>query len=443
MLHECVYFRVGHWTTLRLNDLRLRLLAIGGVCLLLFGFGIYKLRRQFPANWANILIKRSEISGSTTRDILAGLRATVVEGQNVRAGAIVDLATFVQPDGGATTVTLIEGTYTKSTIEPTASWKTLGEDVLLVNSVDERQSLSGGISGQIGEGCGLPESDMVPLNLGDVALHPCTGAYRSNYGIRWVANLAIIVWDNPNRAKLPCWNNFGADLTGNYRQCVKDAVTLALSNLFRELHTRRNVRPRAIVFPGLGTGTGHLDKDAFYDIFFDRFYSELTSIRGDYNLPDKIYLQTFSGEEPSVWAQTATAIARNLSEKSSDWNYAEHKNDLSDWASVVGIAGALALITIAGGVGVRVPLFRDSDAIDGGRLIALLVGWFSAALGLTTITKSVIALLPRRYDPWPQIAAAFIVVLLTGPLLRASKQFETAAKEAEPKPEVDRRSNYE
>jgi hypothetical protein len=66
---------------------RLRLVAIAGVFVILSSVGAYKLHRQFPRNWATVLVGPGKGSESTTRDLLYGLRA-VAESENIRPGSI-------------------------------------------------------------------------------------------------------------------------------------------------------------------------------------------------------------------------------------------------------------------------------------------------------------------------------------------------------------------
>ena len=107
-----------------------------------------------------------------------------------------------------TRIILIEGAFEDSIIEPSDVWRTLGHDLLLVNSVDEGESGAGGISKRIRTGCELYRQTNAQLNLGDFALRECHGPYRNSLNIRWVANLAIIINDNPDSEKPPCWNEY-------------------------------------------------------------------------------------------------------------------------------------------------------------------------------------------------------------------------------------------
>lgn len=405
---------------------RIKLVIMAGLSSLAFVFGLYKVRHEFPAQWALLLTGQDHPSESPKRRILYGLEA-VSDTNNVRPGASLPLAEFVKADGTTTKLIMIEGKFSEAAIEPPSAWQNLGKHILLVNSVDEGQKRSGGISGKIGAGCGLAESSQLPLNLGEAVFHPCSGPYHKEVNADLVANLAVVIWENPNSTKPPCWNNYGSDTSAKYQQCIAEAVSAALRDMFRQLHGRRE-NIDAIVFPAVGTGVGQLDKESFYQRLFAQLYKELDFSNQTYELPPKIYLLVYSGATSSDWGQTKNAIAGNLAAMISDWNEAEHKNNASDWASLVGVAGGLSLLLILVVVGIPLPVVGKTTVALAEAPIALVIGWFSASLGLMTVFKGIIAALPRAYDPWSQIAISLIVVFVCGPLLRASKAFDTIVK---------------
>lgn len=403
--------------------MRLRLMA--ATLLLFFGVGVYKVLRRFPDPWARVLVGGNAPDESTKSRIHHGLRG-IEKSSNVRPGAVLPLVEFATASGATTRLTLIEGYFQASGIAPDSTWTRLGPHVMLVNSVDQTEEPSQGVSRGIGTGCGPRAAGRIPLNLGDVSLHPCAGPYNKRDHVAWVANLAIIVLNNPDSDKRPC-GAYGE--TGEtYQQCVAQVVATALRNLFKELHSHPNIRIDSLIFPAVGTGKGQLRKDTFYQLLFSQLFKELAYSGSLYQLPPTIYIQTWVGDR-TKWGPTKNAIASSLTDLVTDWNDTDHKTDAADWAAFVGIAGGLALLLLCASVGRSLPLLgKDAAVLAAGPSIALFIGWFSASLGLVTALKSVIALLPSKFDPWPQILIGCSVALGCGPLLRAVQRFDSEVR---------------
>jgi hypothetical protein len=410
------------------KSVRLRLLTVALGLLVVTGVGIYKIVHESPRQWAWVITDGNHTPDTTKRELLSRLEAVTTQ-DGVRMGALVPLGTFVKPDGSLTTITLVEGSLSEASIDPKTSWQGLGDHLLMINSVDQDQTRDGGLSGKIGAGCGLAQEYKPPLNRGDVAFHECSGQYHQQHGVDWVANVAIVVWTNPDSAKRPCWNSEVPDDKSKYQQCVAEDVTAALRNLFKELHPRNDIVFDAMVFPAIATGTGKLTMEAFYQILFDQLYTELAFAGSGRRLPRQIYLLAFSGWPPAVWSQTKNAVASKLSDRITDWKEAEHKIDVSDWASLTGVAGGLATLLLTVAVGTSFSFLEgDSRALAKSASPALLLGWFSASLGLITAFKPLSALLPASLGSWPQVISGFLVVFLCGPLLRAGQKFDSTIK---------------
>jgi hypothetical protein len=404
---------------------RRRLRAMAASLLLLFAFGVYKVLRQYPNRWAQVVPVGDDFSDeSTKRQILRGLQK-VEQAEKVRPGALSPLADFFTASGSRTRLTLVEGTFLASDIEPAYTWQRLGQRLTLVNSVNQDQDLAQGISLAIGTGCGVSQARRIPLNLGDVSINRCVGLYHKRDRVDWVINMAVILQQNPNSERLPCRNS-GSDTDTKYQQCVAEAVSTALRNFFKELHRRSDLQATSIVFPAVGTGRGGLQKDLFYETLFSQILKELANER--YQLPSTIYLQVWGGDR-TAWSQTKNAIATRLADTVTDWNDTEHRYNGADWAAVLGVAGGMALLLLGASFGRSLPFLRkDAAGLAANPSIALLIGWFSASLGLVTVFKSMIEQLPRTFLPWPQIVVGSIVALGCGPLLRAAQRFDSTIK---------------
>jgi hypothetical protein len=410
---------------------RARLFAFAVLLVAVFCLGVYETRRAFPRSWATVISAKND-SESTKAQIIQLLDAVTVAGR-VRAGSSVPLVYFHKLDGEPLRIVLVEGTFSTSFIEPLNTWTQIGHRVLLINSVDQDQTISGGISGQIGVGCEIDNAvGQRRLNIGDVAFRECNGAYREQSHVRWVANLAVVVWENPDSDKRPCWNAEAGDPRAKYQQCVADDTTTGVRTFFKELHQHPNLNPDAIVIPALGTGTGQLAKETFYRILFEQIYSELGRAKPKNKSASTIYLQVFGGEPPEGWSKTKNAISAALAEKVEDWSDAEHSTDATEWASFVGVAGGMSIFLVLSAMNLKVPMAkRDHTAFSRSVSLPLIFGWCSAAFGLATAAKSLLAFLSPWSAPWLQIAVGILAVPCCGPLLRAAQLFDKTVKPPE------------
>lgn len=404
---------------------RLRLLA--AALLLICAASFYRVLLDSLKPRADVLVGDDRLGGSTKRRLLIGLQR-IQKDDNVRAGAVLPLVNFIAANKGVTTLDLVEGTFLTSGIAPLDTWRRLGDHLLLLNSVDQDQALSQGVSVGIGAGCGLQQQHgLAPLNLGDVTLRPCRGPYHTQYHVDWVANLAIIIRNNANSEQMPCFNGSAPDLDDKYQACVEDAVGLALRNLFEELHLRQDIEPDGLVVPALGTGVGHLPKERFYRTLFGQILTQLNS--SSFSLPRVVYLQVWA-KDRTPWAKTKNALASRLAETIGDWSTTDRKNDYADWPEVLGVTIGLALLLVGASSAKPLPLVgKDADALGAGSVFSLLIGWFATSLGLATVFKPIVTLLPPRLNPWPQILLGVITTIACGPFLRAIQRFDASVKQ--------------
>jgi hypothetical protein len=381
-----------------------------------FAIGVKEISARSPTEWVRIDL-HSKPRGATPKiNILKNLPPTLpAEGLAPRA-----LATFVRQNGQPLTIQLLTARLSDTSFDAQPDWKSLGERLLILNSVDEAQSIDGGISGPIGAGCGLDKADRPTLNRGDVDFHECQGVYHDKFGIDTVANVAIVVWANPDSEKRPCWNAEGSDIESKYQACVKEDTSNAIVNFIDQVRTQQDVN--GIIVPAVGTGTGRLAKEDFYFLFFSQISLILNDAEASKNFPKNVYLLVNPSDTAVAWGQTRNAIATSLGRIATIWQNAEHKSSTSEWAPLVGVAGGAACFLMLSGIG-RFPPWMRNDAIvlrDNFSLLFLLA-WLASAIGLATGAKTFVAMFSTDYlAPWLEATAGFFVVFLAGPLLRAA-----------------------
>jgi hypothetical protein len=408
---------------------RLRLMAVA--LLLICAVSFHRVLLDSLKSRADVLVGNDLWVGSTKRQLVIGLQRiqSYVEKDkkaNVIAGSDLALVNFTAANRAVTRLDLVEGTFRKDKIEPGKTWRGLGRHLLLINSVDQDQTLSQGVSVGIGAGCGLQQHGLGKLNLGDVMLHQCKGAYHTKYHVDWVANLAIIISNNADSEKRPCFNSSAPDQDEKYQACVEDAVGQALNHFFEELH-RQGIEPDGLVIPALGTGLGHLPKERFYRTLFGQILTQLNS--SSFSLPRVVYLQVWAGDK-TPWPTTKNALASQLAEAIGNWDAADRKNDYADWPEVLGVTVGLAVLLVGASFAKPLPIVgKDADALGAGSVFSLLIGWFATSLGLATVFKPIVTLLPPRPNPWPQILLGVITTIACGPFLRAIQRFDTSVKQ--------------
>jgi hypothetical protein len=277
------------------------------VILALLGlYGIWRIQVLYPTQWAWISAQ-VEVPGSPATTLVRAMQH-VSDEHGPKANTRLKLAEFVQNNGRHTQIVLVQGWFFEESIESRDVWKTLGNDVLLVSSVDESLSGHGALSGPITVGCKIKEDEKATQPVGSASIDECHGIYQDKFHINNVARLSAIV-GTPSSGWTPC-SKFAEH---EDQACVSDAIARGLKDIFSQVDTRRSID--AIVFPPIGTGEGKLPKGRFYDILLKD--TLIHQLNGGHFLPSTVYLQVQRSEgEPngSRWPETMSGIAGALAE---------------------------------------------------------------------------------------------------------------------------------
>ncbi|WP_213806598.1 hypothetical protein [Granulicella sp. dw_53] len=373
--------------------------------------------------WAKILCPNVPTGQPVGMTIAKGLRQNSVDG-HVKPGAVVPLISLVRADGGTTTITLLEGDLQDTGIEPSDTWSKLSRPMAIFNSVDEKQSLSGGISGKIGTGCALEsQGDLGTLQKGQVNYLPCTGPY-TKLGVTTVINSAVVVWTNPETEDRACWNTV-TDSKDSYEECIQTAVSDSLNAAFSASGAHKDIH--ALVVPALGTGVGKLSKERFYKTLSSNLLDVLTAKDGR-SLPQTIYLLTWRNEDAATWGETRTGISKSIATIYNTWIESAHTTAGDDRLQLCGVFIGMALLLLsAAWIPHSTQVYADLQQLRGQNAITYSFGWIAAALGLTSVLKYLSAGVD---DPtiaaWITLGIGFAAVFLCGPLLRIFKQTKTA-----------------
>ena len=372
--------------------------------------------------WAKVLCAGGPTGQPVGMTIATALRQVTVDGR-AKAGALVPLISLKRADGRTTTITVVEGDLGSDGIEPSETWKRLSRPMAIFNSVDEKQSLSGGISGKIGDGCGLASrGDLGPLQKGDVNYLSCQGPYKA-LGVSTVINSAIVVWTNPETEERACWDKV-TESKDSYEECIQTAVSDSLNAAFSASGDHRDLH--ALVIPALGTGVGKLSKERFYKTLSTSLLAVLTAKDGRY-LPDTIYLLTWRNEDAETWAETRTGISKNVATIFNSWTTTAHDTAGNDRLQLCGVFVGMALLMLtAAWIPSSVKLYADLEQLSGPNAITYSLGWIAAALGLTSVLKYLSAGADGVVAAWTTLGVGFAAVFLCGPLLRIFKQAKTA-----------------
>jgi hypothetical protein len=308
-----------------------------------------------------------------------------------------------------------------------------GRSTLLVNSVDETQSISGGISGPIGVGCGLERFSGQLLSDGDVADHPCAGPYATASGVTRVANVAIVSWKPGDLGTPSCFETYLGSNEESYPRCVEDAVRKGIGEAFSVVDPSGKPYD-AVILPSIGTGTGPLEKERFYEIFFEVLLNKLGG-PGSSTIPQDIYLQVWSNDTPRSFASLINGVKSGTATAVSTWTGSPRTNSFVG-IRLAGIAGGIGILMIAFSASRQLALrwpkiymlmHGDAPLI----LLALLVISYGLADGFARILPSV-----GRYDAPFQLALGFVTTLLGAPMARALKQAEEAMRTGSEKTET-------
>ncbi|WP_027803601.1 hypothetical protein [Paraburkholderia dilworthii] len=381
-----------------------------------FAIGVKEISARSPTEWVQIHLYGKPKGATPKINIMKSLPQTLpADGMPPQA-----LATFVKQNGQPLTVQLLTARLTDKSFDGQPDWKSVGDRLLILNSVDEAQSIDGGISGPIGTGCRLDKADRPTLNRGDVDFHECQGVYHDKFGVDTVANVAIVVWANPDSQKRPCWNAEGSDIESKYQACVKEDTSNAIVSFMDQMRNQKDVN--GIIVPAVGTGTGRLAKEDFYFLFFAQISLILNDAEASKDFPRNVYLLVDPSDTAVAWGQTRNAIATSLGRIASNWQNAEHKSSIGEWAPLVGVAGGAACFLLLSGIGWFPPwMHNDAVVLQDNFSISFLLAWLASAIGLATAAKTFVVMFSTDYrTPWLEVAAGFVVVFLAGPLLRAA-----------------------
>lgn len=356
---------------------------------------------------------------------LGAIRTAVASGR----GGPIDLLSLRTPDGSSTTISAIVGHFESTDIEPHDTWVNASlSNAMLVNSVDEHESNSGGMSGAISDGCGFTDQ-RASLGPGLVHRHVCAGKYLQ-FGIHQIANIATVTYTDVN-AGAPCYNPNASDET--LKLCVKGVIHKGLQHLFKSLSKDSQAeRPDAVIIPQLGTGHGGLDKATFYESLTQSIEWLLEESGPHPHLPRRILLQAQLDSDGTLHSGDE-ALAAQLLELQTHWNSPSHhtKVDSTGLWVAVGVLAGVAVMSLLG----RVPTAVGAGAPIGQRFLFAL-GWSMAAYGSATgILKLVDAasdVAPWVMTPLAIAATGSLCVLLSGYLLAAGNRYKDSASASAP-----------
>ncbi len=392
---------------------RFSILALAVILALVAAYGLSRIQREYPSDWARILPQVSAPE-SPAIDLQRALQQ-ISDGDGPKAGSRLPLAQFVQSDGSRILVVLVEGQFFDRSIEPREVWRTLGRDLILVSSVDERRSSTGNLSSPVTAGCAIPTEEF-SQQLGSTSINECQGVYRKEFHIHAVARMSAVV-EASNADQSPCWARYGiSGREADYQTCISNAVASGLGDLFSGVHARQSVD--AIILPAIATGTGKLSKAAFYNkLLVDTLVPQLNR---DYYIPGTIYLQVWRGDPDKRWPETEIAIAGAVAAAVTTWNFrSEHKAPDSEWLSLTGVAIGSCLMLLILTVGVRFGILSDLLPVVSPFRPVFVVSWISAAVGLVSVFKAVFGFFPAHLNPYLQVAAGALAAFLCDPMTRA------------------------
>lgn len=411
---------------MRMRESTRRRIALGvsGFLLLCFsGFGIVKIYYVSPLRWANIFESKE---GATDKDqVLAALARVTRPDGKVDEHALLKLARFKTVQGREVDLQIVQARFLDDQISPKDDlWQNLGERMVLVNSVDQNQSVDlkkvseRAIARHINPGCGFIEQSKIEppkwLNPGEADLHPCLKPY-SDEGIKWLDNLAIVTYDAQGTQK-PCFNRYASTDNDKYQDCVVKDLKVGLEYVFNQLRTLKPT-PTAVIFPAIATGQGKLLKGTFYEEFAKQLLRGLENSEKDNSfLPRNIYLRVDADNSPEEWYDTRFSLSEQIPFLVSSWNHEPH-GSAEEWSSVIGVtlAFGMVLVVIAG----RYPTSMLGVSLHEfytGTLWLRLVGWFLASLGLMKSFDFFVPLLPDPLRLWGRVALGILLVLGIVPL---------------------------
>jgi hypothetical protein len=407
----------------RRTSLGIAIAVLSCLCIL----GLIKVRRTHPSQWATLLIAEQGQSESNADRLRRALNGITDSNDQVASGAKLPLMILHTETGATVDLTVIEGEYGEQSIMPEESWRNLGKNLLLINSVDSEQSTEGidptALAPHLNHGCGV-QGKQPSLNMGEGDLHPCQGDYQAAAGIKWLENLAIVIYEQQGK-KPACYNDLAIGKAEQYHTCIVASLTKGLATLFDNVRAK-GAHPDGIIFPPLATGHGLLATADFYQHLANRISLELhrsdSSSAGlkRFALPPHIYLQVRAKDSAEKWFDTRMAISNTVLQLLDTWNTARHSPALDGWSAMAGVSGCLAVVLAA------VYLFSSSVNWLDLRLLAVLpewlviVAWFIAGLGVTRLFDAVGGFVPFEKGNVVEVVLGAVAVLLLLPGVKAA-----------------------
>jgi hypothetical protein len=391
--------------------------------LVVVGIGAIKLVGEYPRSWATVIPTAESPQLAVQRALDA-----ITDNGTPLAGKNVPLARYVQTDGRKSDVSLVEGDFFPTVIQPSNTWsKVVKRHGLLVGSFDEKRTGKGPLSEAITVGCSVHESD-ITLQLGKASILPCKGPYHSGGHFDWVAVLTPVTWNSDSREMemRACWERYGLAGNDGKTACAARAVKDSLSDLFDELQESKYNNVDTVVIPAIGTGIGQLTKANFYHtLFIDVLVDDLGKGK---LIPEHIGLEVTRFEDPNKWPDTKAAVSREIGSSVNAWKYDfEHKHGDSEWLSLFGVAcGGLVALVIGAFARPTSWLMESVDILTGKKQILKVILWASIAVGAVSLFKSFFSLFPAGLNPYAQIAAGFFAAMFVGPLLRMNDLVQNA-----------------
>jgi hypothetical protein len=388
---------------------------------------------RIPNQWAEITLPQANKSEQLEQQVFTALN-DMSENGRVTPGKQLSLARFITVHGGTVEIKVIEGTFQTDAITPEQVWKEIGRDLLLVNSVDEHESTYADrtMAPNILAGCGLkasriPDDVSIPpsLHIGGVNTVRCGGNYNKDFGIEWIANVAVVVKNNQGGMQQSCEALFAGGLTEQGQACVAKALNKAIGKLF-EVDIPKH-KPEAVILPSVATGQGSLETAVFYQTLESELVKRLmaTESSNTYILPKVLYFQIWSQDSPQKWDEKKRGISNLVASLVADWQSSKHEPEVGERPTLAGIAGGLALLLVITAT-TRVNLINvsGSNSLSHRPGFASVAGWFFGSFALAAVLKPILTSVPEDLYPWPQVCLAFLAVFFCGPLMRIIKQFD-------------------
>ena len=349
------------------------------------------------------------------------------------ANAPILVARLMRAGGRPLEIWVVKGHFSTSDIEPQDQWTALGSHLLLVSSVDEKENSGeevatqgGGLHASVDVGCGLQAAPSNPIAAGNLSLQTCRGPYN-RFGISDVADIAVVVGRDV-ASGVSCIEYSARGEDADYQRCLTESAAKAVHILFGELFGKRDKTFDGVILPGLGTGIGGMNAEAFYDPLFAQIVSDAKEATGAAELPANIYLLVDNAQSQEDQERFYRAIGA-ASSQLLDWQTAPHPPGSTERLTLTGLAGGTAL-TIIGVILIRRSRSRAPEIwlLVSRPSLALVIGWIAMSLGVATAITPLVAVVSEKLLPWGQIAIGFLAAPAGPYLYRALRSMEEMLK---------------